>query len=177
VHIDTVHLRLEHVAVKQFYCSNDGSRQCNFDAATGVYVGPHRNLLLYATEHADDGPNGSVKLIEFRSVWPDPYCGDDLEHTFVDFYDDSDFTDRGFVFDYADRNLKNWSTFHQIDAFNDKASAVRWCIPIGHRVRLYADSNFRGSTKDLIGNGSVQEVNLNTWGFGDKVSSARWLDF
>jgi hypothetical protein len=171
------HLRLEHVASKHLYCSNDGSRQCNLDAAGGVFVGPDRNLILYATEHADDGPSNSVKLVEFRSIWADAACGSDLRHAWVDFYDDSDFSDRGFIFDHADRDLKNWASFHAIDAFNDKASAVRWCIPPGHRVRLYGDSNYGGSYKDLIGDGTRRQVNLNSWSFGDKTSSARWLAF
>ncbi|WP_163988935.1 hypothetical protein [Pyxidicoccus caerfyrddinensis] len=169
------HLRLEHVASKHLYCSNDGSRQCNLDAAGGVFVDVDRNLLLYATEHADDGPAGAVKMVEFRNTWADARCGADITHAYVDFYDDSDFSDRGFIYDYADRGLKNWGSFHSIDAFNDKASAVRWCIPPGWRVRLYGDSNYSGSYKDLIGTGTLREVNLNSWSFGDKVSSARWL--
>lgn len=171
------HMRIEHVASKHLYCSNGGSRQCNLDAAGGLFVGPDRNLVLYATEHADDGPSGVVKLVEFRNIWANAGCGSDIRHAYVDFYDDSNFSDRGFIFDYADRSLKNWASFHNIDAFNDKASAVRWCIPVGHRVRLYSDSNYGGSYKDLIGNGTLREVNLNTWSFGDKASSARWLAY
>ncbi|MBZ4422375.1 hypothetical protein [Myxococcus sp. RHSTA-1-4] len=72
---------------------------------------------------------------------------------------------------------KNWGRFHSIDAFNDKASAVRWCIPPGWRVRLYDDSNYAGSYKDFIGDGTLREVNLNSWSYGDKVSSERWLAF
>lgn len=174
VNIDA-HMRIEHVASKHLYCSNDGARQCNLDAAGGVFVDADRNLLLYATEHADDGPGGSVKMVEFRSIWADARCGGDLAHAWVDFYDDSNFGDRGFIYDYVDRNLKNWASFHTIDAFNDKASAVRWCIPPGWRVRLYSDSNYGGSSKDLIGDGTMHEVNLNDWSFGDTVSSARWL--
>lgn len=169
------HLRLEHVAAKHLYCSNDGARQCNLDAAGGVFVGADRKLLLYATEHADDGPSGSVKMVEFRSIWANDGCGANISRAFVDFYEDSDFTDRGFIFDFADRGSKNWARFHDIDGLNDKVSAVRWCLPPGHRVRLHADSNYSGKTQDLIGDGSLREVNLNSWGFGDKVSSARWL--
>ncbi len=170
-------LRLEHVAAKQFYCSNDGSRQCNFDAGSGVFVGADRKLVIYATEHADDGPSGSVRLVEFRGTWPNSNCGSSLNEAFVDFYDDSDFSDRGFIFDYLDRFAKNWSNFGQIDAFNDKASAVRWCIPRGNRVRIYADSNYKGSSKDLVGTGQLQQVNLSSWSFNDKTSSAQWLAY
>ncbi|MCY1041929.1 hypothetical protein OV208_11445 [Corallococcus sp. bb12-1] len=171
------HMRIEHVASKHLYCSNDGSRQCNLDAAAGLFVGSDRSLILYATEHADDGPASTVKMVEFRSVWADTFCRADLQRAYVDFYDDSDFSDRGVIFDYEDQGLKNWARFNDVDKFNDKASAVRWCIPPGHRVRLYNDSNHQGSYKDLVGDGMLHEVNLNHWSFGDKVSSARWLAY
>ncbi len=170
-------LRLEHVAAKQFYCSNDGSRQCNFDAGSGVFVGADRKLVLYATEHADDGPGDSVRLVEFRGTSPNQNCGVSLNEAFVEFYDDSNFSDRGFIFDFPDRFAKNWANFHQIDAFNDKASAVRWCLPRGQRVRIFANANFKGSFKDLIGNGQMQQIKLSSWGFNDKTSSAQWLAF
>lgn len=38
---------------------------CNFDAGAGVYVGPGGSLNVYATEHDNDGPNGSVKMREY----------------------------------------------------------------------------------------------------------------
>ncbi|RYZ44071.1 MAG: hypothetical protein EOO71_00950 [Myxococcaceae bacterium] len=171
------HMRIEHVASKHLYCSNDGSRQCNLDAAAGIFVGPDRGLILYATEHADDGPGSTVKMMEFRSVWADTSCRADLQRAYVDFYDDSDFSDRGFILDYEDQGLKNWARFDAVDKFNDKASSVRWCIPPGHRVRLYNDSNHQGGYKDLVGDGLPHEVNLNQWSFGDKVSSARWLAY
>ena len=81
------------------------------------------------------------------------------------------------IFDSENQSLKNWARFDDVDGFNDKASAVRWCIPPGSRVRLYNDSNYQGSFKDLVGDGTLHEVNLNSngWGFGDNVSSARWL--
>ncbi|HWM94883.1 MAG TPA: hypothetical protein VN493_29280 [Thermoanaerobaculia bacterium] len=171
------HMQLEHISSRHFYCSNDGSRECNFDASGGIFVGSDRSLLMYATEHDNSAPDGAAGLVEFRSVWPDGACGWNIDHAWVDFYDDSNFTDRGFIFDYPDQGWKNWATFHNIDNFNDKASAVRWCIPPGYRVRIYADSNYKGSYKDLIGNGTIREVNLNNWSFGDKTSSARWLNF
>lgn len=171
----TPNVSIQYVASKHFYCSNDGSRQCNFDAAGGAFVDKDRNLLLYVTEHADDGPAGSVKMIEYRSIFPNAACGSDINQAFVDFYDDSNFSDRGFIFDFADRSLKNWARFADVDNFNDKTSAVRYCIPPGYRVRLYKDSNYSGGTKDLIGTGGPVSVNLNDWGFGDKTSAAQWL--
>jgi hypothetical protein len=171
----TPNVTIRYVASKHFYCSNDGSRQCNFDAAGGAFVDKDRNLLLYVTEHADDGPAGSVKMMEYRSIFPNAACGWDINQAFVDFYDDSNFSDRGFIFDFADRSSKNWARFSDVDNFNDKASAVRYCIPPGYRVRLYKDSNYSGGTKDLVGTGGPVSVNLNDWGFGDKTSAAQWL--
>ncbi|NOJ93010.1 hypothetical protein HMI51_08715 [Corallococcus coralloides] len=45
-------------------------------------------------------------------------------------------------------------------------------------MRLYDDSNYKGSYRDLVGDGAFHEANLNSkaWGFNDKVSSARWLN-
>ncbi|WP_126933817.1 hypothetical protein [Corallococcus sp. AB018] len=177
VHLDG-HMRLEHVASKHLYCSNDGSRQCNLDAAAGLFVGPDRGLILYGTEHADDGPGSTVKMVEFRGIWADTRCRTDIWHAYVDFYDDSNFSDRGVIFDFEDQGLKNWARFDDVDRFNDKTSSVRWCIPPGYRVRLYDDSNYKGSYRDLVGDGTLHEANLNSkaWGFNDKVSSARWLN-
>jgi hypothetical protein len=171
----TPNVTIQSVASKHFYCSNDGSRQCNFDAAGGAFVDKDRNLLLYVTEHADDGPGGSVKMMEYRGIFPNAACGSDINQAFVDFYDDSNFSDRGFIFDFPDRSLKNWARFSEVDNFNDKVSAVRYCIPPGYRVRLYKDSNYSGSTKDLVGTGAPTSVNLNNWSFGDNTSAAQWL--
>ncbi|WP_224240918.1 hypothetical protein [Hyalangium gracile] len=173
----TGNVAIQHVASKHFYCSNDGDRQCNFRAAGGVFVDSERHLLLYSVEHADDGPSGSVKLMEFRSVFPNTRCGSDINEAFVDFYDDSNFTDRGFIYDYPDRSLKNWASFASVDGLNDKISSVRYCIPPGYRLRLFQDSNYLGTSKDLIGTGSPVSVNLNNWSFGDKISSALWFGY
>ncbi|WP_224363258.1 hypothetical protein [Hyalangium versicolor] len=164
----------QHVASKHFYCSNDGARQCNFGAAGGAFVDRDHNLLLYVAEQADDGPGGSVKMIEYRGIFPNAACGDDINQAFVDFYDDSDFSDRGFIYDYPDRFSKNWANFGSVDGLNDKISSVRFCIPPGHRVRLYENSNFGGASKELTGTGSI---NLHDISFGDKISSAEWLSF
>lgn len=114
-------------------------------------------------------------MMEYRGIFPNAACGSDINQAFVDFYDDSNFSDRGFIFDFPDRSLKNWARFSEVDNFNDKASAVRYCIPPGYRVRLYKDSNYSGSTKDLVGTGAPTSVNLNNWSFGDNTSAAQWL--
>jgi hypothetical protein len=40
----------------------------NFNGSVGVYVSPTQELLLYATEHYNLGPGGSVQVAEFRHV-------------------------------------------------------------------------------------------------------------
>ena len=73
---------VEHEESRHLYCSY-GPRttvgpveffggigdQCNFDAAAGVYVSSAGELLLYGTEHDNDGPFGSVKAAEFRNQY------------------------------------------------------------------------------------------------------------
>jgi hypothetical protein len=48
------------------YCANSGEdAQCNLDAAAGAYVTPSGELHMYAAEHDNDGPEGSIKMKEF----------------------------------------------------------------------------------------------------------------
>jgi len=49
------------VANRHVFC--DG--QCNLDAAGGSYITPSGKLIVYATEHDNDGPGGSIKMKEF----------------------------------------------------------------------------------------------------------------
>lgn len=64
---------LTKVAKHHVDCGRGEVDYCNLDAAAGVYVAPDRSLVLYATEHDNDGPGhrgglGSVKLEEFGAV-------------------------------------------------------------------------------------------------------------
>lgn len=57
------------VARRHLYCDQSpiyGENQCDFDAGAGAYVDPDGRLLVYATEHDNDGPKESVKTMEFR---------------------------------------------------------------------------------------------------------------
>jgi hypothetical protein len=174
-------VRITKVAKKHLYCSypspgasSSQDNHCNFDAAGGVYVDPSRNLILYGTEHGHDGPSGTTRFMEFRSTFPNPNCSVDINEAFVELYDDSDFSDRGLMIDFPDQSLENYANYDQTEGFEDKASAVRFCIPPGWRYRLYQDKNYSGSFRDLVGSGSI---NLGSAGFGDKTSSSRWLNF
>lgn len=52
---------LTKVAKKNVVC--DG--QCSLDAAGGAYITPSGKLIVYATEHDNDGPGASIKMKEF----------------------------------------------------------------------------------------------------------------
>ena len=174
-------VKITKVAKKHLYCSYpspgaSGSEEnhCNLDASGGVYVDPDGMLILYGTEHANDGPSSTARFMEFRSTFPNPGCNTDINKAFVELYDDSDWSDRGLMIDYPDRYLENYANYDHTEGFEDKASAVRYCIPPGWRYRLYKDKNYKGGYHDLIGTGSK---NLNSYGFGDKTSSSRWLSY
>ncbi len=167
------------VAKQHLYCGypspgydSGTNRHCNLDAAGGVYVDPSGQLLVYGTEHDNDGPYGSVKMMEFRPVFPNPGCTSDIQQAFVELYDDSDFSDRGLMIDYPDAGKENYASFNNTEGFNDKASAIRYCIPPGWRFRLYEHSSYGGSYKQFGGQGAT---NLGTLGFGDKGSSGRFV--
>ncbi len=49
------------VAKRQLSCGRD----CNLDAGAGAYVDPSARLLLYGIEHASNGPEGTVSVMEF----------------------------------------------------------------------------------------------------------------
>ncbi|MCY1034289.1 hypothetical protein OV207_22730 [Corallococcus sp. BB11-1] len=172
-------LVLTKAARRHLYCGypspghdTSANRHCNLDAAGGVYVDPHGQLIVYGTEHDNDGPGGTVKMMEFRPTFPNPGCDSDLQKAFVELYDDSDFTDRGLMIDYPDTGKENHANFSSIEGFGDKVSALRYCIPFGWRYRLYEHSNYGGGYKQFGGRGSV---NLHTLGFGDKGSSGRFI--
>ncbi|MDY7232897.1 hypothetical protein [Hyalangium rubrum] len=167
------------VAKKHLFCSypspggsSGQNTHCNLDAAGGVYVDPSGQLLVYGTEHDNDGPGASVKMMEFRSIFPNPSCGSSINEAFVELYDDSDFSDRGLMIDYRDVSLERYNDFRNVEGFGDKTSSVRWCLPFGWRVRLYENDSYGGSYKELNGSGSL---NLHSVGFGDKTSSVRFV--
>jgi hypothetical protein len=167
------------VAKKHLYCgypspggTSGQTTHCNLDAAGGVYVDPSGQLIVYGTEHDNDGPGGSVKMMEFRSIFPNPSCGSTINEAFVELYDDSDFSDRGLMIDYRDFSLERYSNLNYVEGFGDKTSAVRWCLPFGWRFRIYEHDSYGGSYKELKGSGSQ---NLNSWNFGDKMSSGRFI--
>ena len=165
-------IRLSWAGRRHLYCTHEEERQCNLAAAGGTYVDPDGQLIVYSTEHRADGPGAraNVKMMEFRSRDPNPRCDVEPNRMWVELYDDSDFSDRSLMLDWVDRGALNYADFDYAQHFEDKASAVRWCLPPGRRLRLYEDKGFSGSSIDLVGRGHRR-----LHGFGDNASSARWL--
>jgi len=48
--------------------STGGTRLVNLAAASGFYVSPTGDLMMYATEHDNDGPDDTVKVGEWRHI-------------------------------------------------------------------------------------------------------------
>lgn len=179
------------IAKRHLYCGipsvvvgprTHGGRQCDLDAAGGVHVSPSGRLLLYGTEHDNDGPGGTVKAMEFRGAPHRTSC-DSIQDAWVELYDDRGFDgDRGVMIDYADRAQRDYENYDRVEGFEDKASAGMWCLPRGWRYRLYEDKNrCGGDTVDLVGTGRPQrDADFDDRSgavrrFGDEVSCSRFV--
>jgi hypothetical protein len=64
---------IEYVSQKHMYCSDGGqsTKYCNFNAGAGVFITEDGKLALYAVEHDNDGPNGSIKMEQYWVTCPD----------------------------------------------------------------------------------------------------------
>ena len=175
--------RIRKIASRHLYCGFPGGAQCNLDAAGGVYVTPSGGLMLYGTEHDNDGPGGSVKAEEFRPAPHRSSCTSILD-SWVELYDDTGFDgDRGVMIDYLDRGLRDYENYDRVEGFEDKSSAARWCLPSGARYRLFRHkSGCRGRSVDLIGTGfPARDPKFGDGSgavrrFNDEVSCSRWIE-
>ncbi|MEM9553674.1 MAG: hypothetical protein AAGC60_05395 [Acidobacteriota bacterium] len=73
----------------------------------------------------------TTRFMEFRSVFPNPGCETDIQKAFVELNDDSDWSDRGFMIDFPDRDREYFADYDALEGLEDKVSAVRYCIPPG----------------------------------------------
>ena len=63
----TLSVSLNKVAKRHVYCSTLGDKtQCNLQAAGGAWIDPQGRLFFYSVEYDNDGPDGTVKMMEFR---------------------------------------------------------------------------------------------------------------
>jgi len=173
--------RIRKLAARHLFCGVPGGQQCNLDAAGGAYVTPSGGLLLYGTEHDNDGPGGSVKAEEFRPAPHRASCSN-VNDAWVELYDDTGYADRSVMIDYRDRGLRNYTNYDLVEGFEDKASAARWCLPRGWRYRLFEDKGgCRGTIVDLTGTGrpasdpAFGDRSGAVRRFNDAVSCSRWI--
>lgn len=191
------YLRKQHI-----YCESAGGTLCSLRAAGGAYVSPGGELILYATEHDNDGPGGTVRMGEFRHLemfhfsspaWAPsadaggPYSVPEgasvlldgtqtrspFAQAWAELYDDDTWNDRSVVLDYADRALENWEEFDRLDDFTDRASSARWAAPVGCDIVLYEHDGYTGDSYTLRGDGTVRSIH-DLGSFGDDASSARF---
>ncbi|MGH9869674.1 MAG: hypothetical protein ACREAA_16105 [Candidatus Polarisedimenticolia bacterium] len=127
------------------------NKLADFAAGSGVYVSPSGELILYATEHDNDGPSGSIKTGEWRhrdmvrpyspTLDPSVKAGGPYQvpeggtgnltatpalpatKAWVELWADDDYDDRYVVIDYLDRYQDDFHNFEKLDdaAFNPLA--------------------------------------------------------
>lgn len=100
------------------------------------------------------------KITDIKDAWvrlyDDKGCGD----TILEIHYDTT---------YSAMKGKKWKG----GVFNDKASSVRYQIPVGWKAVLFEHSRFRGYPYELKGTGKVVEI-YDLGPFSDKTSSIRW---
>jgi len=123
--------------------STGGTRLANLAAATGFHVTPSGELLFYATEHDNDGPDATVKAGEWRhhnmardgsplllpaATVNGPYEVDEgssvsltgtatppISKAWIQLYDETDFGSLSTVVDFADFALDNFDDFFALE--------------------------------------------------------------
>lgn len=160
----TLRVSLNKVAKRHVYCSTLGDKtQCNLQAAGGVWIDPQGRLFFYSVEHDNDGPNGSVKMMEFRPGdhldspgTPSVEGCPTLSKAYVELFDDAHFGGNSLMIDYFDRSKRNYDRFDTAFSFNDRTRSARQCIPAGYRYRLWINVRQTGPFFDLLGTGNRQ---------------------
>jgi CheY-like chemotaxis protein len=138
----------------------------SLDAASGVYVSPAGNLIVYTGPHDNDAPGGSIEMGEFRSInlnhsgtLPDVCSG------WIELYDSAhgwtDSSDEGrcLMFDFQDQSLDDWNDLDEYDdGFGNKTSSLRWNLAPGQFAWLHKDADYGDAGVKLCGNGDVGHV-------------------
>src|SRR5262249_29206762 len=172
---------------RHLWCTaHDVGRICDFAAAGGFHITPAGELILYATEHANGGPDGTVRMAEFRSATvfrpgsPNlapkadargPYGVVEggsvtvsgtgtppLASAWAELFEDTDFRDRSLVFDWDDRLADDFDDFDALDEFGDEASSLIFRAPVGCSLQLHEARAYGGRRLVLNGTGSVLRV-------------------
>jgi hypothetical protein len=178
----------QYVTSKHFWCKYRGSaRQCDFDAAVGVYIDPIGTLLVYATVHDDSAPpaSGVTRFVEFAP-------NDPIDNPSTAAIERCDTTDKmwvelsngalssglppagseRFFIEYSNSN-RSTGNFGSAYNFHDQARSIRYCLPRGYRYKLCEHSSFGGTCRFFCGSsvagcsgaissGAIRGLNLPT---------------
>jgi hypothetical protein len=170
----------------------------NMKAASGVYVSPTGQLIVYTGHHDRFVQDGTkyVAMGEYHNV--DVHVstvaqqapileaidadGDDQPETacsgWIELYNDAYGWDdnyspvRGVMFDYRDRHLEEWDNLHGDIVFGDATSALRWNLPPGQRALLFEDAGYGGLVRNPIPEGTGNYGHLGSF-WHDRISSVR----
>jgi len=172
-------IKLDHKKEKHFYCNWDkAGHPCNFAASGTAFVDAGGNLILYSSEHANDGPSNTVKMVEFKSRHgnKDWTCSE-TGSSWIELYDDDTFQDRSVVLDFLDQDKDNFDDLKKLDGFGDKTSSMFWCLRAGCTGTIYWDHGFGGHSITLHNGGGQRHdmpwVNWHGRNWNDKISSVR----
>ncbi len=190
------------VSKRQVWCEWDYiDRLCNMGAASGFYVSPSGDLIMYATTHDNDAPNSTVSMAEFTSqdgydqdgayrptAVPGTYKGvanapitlngtasrPAIAQGRVELYDDPNFGGRGLVLDVPDVGKEDYRHLGRVDEYNDEASSVRWRVPVGCQAVLFDGKDYTGPNRILdAGHGEARTI-ANLRSFNDDTTSVRF---
>jgi hypothetical protein len=163
----------QYVTSKHFWCRyRDSARQCDFDAAVGIYIDPLGTLLVYATVHDDSAPppsgvtpppSGVTRFVEFAPN--DPI--DNPSTAAIERCDTADKmwvelsngmlsaglppagSERFFIeYSNVSRSTADFGTAYD---FHDQARSIRYCLPQGYRYKLCEHSSFGGTCRFFCG--------------------------
>jgi len=158
----------------------DDPRTGNAAASGGFYVSPSGQLILYTTEHENEGPNDSIRCGELRSInvsTANTGHRDPSSDSWIELYNDEsgwndNSPDKSLMLDKIDFGLENWRDLDDEDGWGDEPDSLRFRLPAGHQVLLFEDQNFSGNYLRLAGTGSIQSISrLDDFSFGDKIHS------
>ena len=167
---------LTKVGGRHMYCSRpEVADQCHFGYATGLYVDPFNNLLVYGSQPENNGPNmvettcnaqgmcvtgptgpASIRMAEFRSKsksYNPPVTS--LDHSYVEFWWDPNYEDWPMRIERADVGSGGWRFNRGVgvvgnDDFGARASSMRWWLygDLEAELRGYITSVTYGSWGD-----------------------------
>jgi hypothetical protein len=201
--IDPLTGTLTPVNKRQIWCEFDHmDRVCNMAAASGFYVSPSGDLIMYATEHDNDGPNATVRMSEFSSqdgydqdgayrptaIPGGTYTGQPnapvavdgtasepaIAQARVELYDEPNFGGRGLVIDYPDHGKEDYRHLSRVEDYNDEASSVRWRVPKGCEAVLFDDKDYKGPRVTLPAAQGGPQADANLKSFNDDTTSVQF---